>query len=231
MTHSPRSNHKAAFCKVDMVRVIFFINASGQKLLKLSSFLHCLFFTSFLPFKERVPGLHVGPREAAVGQISDDTGQFRDLGKREEKSKSQPTPSDCQKGFTLNAGTLAAKPVFNSDWKLVPTGCFLSFPLQPPYLTTLTSLPDPGSCSPSSPERLPSPTKPRSPTQPFLIVPSLVSHAVTSWVSNLTLRTGATQGPLREPGEAGTLGAPAQGLACASATSTHRPPRSSRSQP
>lgn len=90
-------------------------------------------------------------------------------GEREREGQESALPSDCQEGLTLNAGALAAKPVFNSDWKLVPTRCScpslcsrLTYPSSPPS-TTLTSLSGPGSCS-SSPERSPSPTKPRSPT-------------------------------------------------------------------
>lgn len=66
------------FYKVDTIS--YFITASGHRLPKSSSFLDYLFFTSLLPFKERIPGLHIGPRDAAIGQIADDTGQFRDLG-------------------------------------------------------------------------------------------------------------------------------------------------------
>ena len=57
-----------------------FISANGQKLPKLSSFFDCLFFPSFLTFKERISGLHISPRDAAIGQIANYTGQFRDLG-------------------------------------------------------------------------------------------------------------------------------------------------------
>lgn len=55
-----------------------------------------------------------------------------------------------------------------------------------------------------------------------------VSHAVTSCVSNLTLRTGVTQGPLREPGQAGTLESPSSG---ASVFLSHKHTLAARQQP
>lgn len=73
----------AAFWKADVVSYDL-LAPRGQKSLPWSSFLHGLLFASLLAFKEGVPGLHVGPREAAVGQISDDSRQFRDLGKGRE---------------------------------------------------------------------------------------------------------------------------------------------------
>lgn len=69
------------FCKVDTSFCwLVCFSTSSQKLPKLSSFLDGLFFSSLLPFKERIPGLHVGPRDTAIGQIANYAGQFRDLG-------------------------------------------------------------------------------------------------------------------------------------------------------
>lgn len=53
---------------------------NGQKLSKLLSFFDCFFFPSFLTFKDRISGLHICPHDASIGQIPDNTGQFRDLG-------------------------------------------------------------------------------------------------------------------------------------------------------
>lgn len=51
---------------------------SGQLL----SFLYCVLLASLLPFEEGVPGLHISPGDAAIGQITDHSGQFRDLGEK-----------------------------------------------------------------------------------------------------------------------------------------------------